>query len=78
MSQPDSLIGVRGCGCITAWMSTEHADTRDVIAFYASMADSNRQVREANLNEIKHRVGRCEHRGAEPALGERTPHGESS
>lgn len=57
----DSLIGVRSCGCVTAWMSLEDASKRDIREFYAGMANTDREVRRVNLEDVRGLIGRCEH-----------------
>lgn len=54
--QADSLIGVRDCGCITAWMSLEHSTKREVKEFYGEMASSGREVR-GQIGECTHKPG---------------------
>jgi hypothetical protein len=67
VSEPDSLVGVRDCGCITAWMDIEHSTKKEVREFYAEMATTGREVRRVSLDDIRDRIGRCEHGG----VGER-------
>jgi hypothetical protein len=67
--QPDSLIGVRSCGCATAWMSLEHATKREVREFYRDMADTGRDVRSVRLDDVRDQICRCEHGG----VGEGVP-----
>ncbi len=56
----DSLIGVRPCGCVTAWCSRD-CTPEDIRAFYREMADSGRGVEITDLETAKHLLGKCEH-----------------
>ena len=55
----DSLIGVRDCGCVTAWMAVKNATPKEIRDFYAEMARSGREVRKANLIDVHDKIGRC-------------------
>src|SRR4051794_32669057 len=46
-------VGVRSCGCITAWLSGDHVSQAEVRDFYRSMADSGREVRRMTLDAAK-------------------------
>lgn len=63
----DCLIGVRDCGCITAWMSVEHSTLKEIGEFYLDMAATDREVREANTDAVRGRlVFECPHRAGQP------------
>jgi hypothetical protein len=58
----DSLIGVRpACGCISAWLSLTHSTEAEVASFHRKMEASGREVREANLEDIRDKLDRCPH-----------------
>jgi hypothetical protein len=46
-------LGVRPCGCMTAWMSGDHVTKAEVRDFYRSMADTGREVRRMSLDDAK-------------------------
>lgn len=56
-AEPDSLIGVRDCGCITAYCSIEHSTKREQRQFYGEMAQSNREVRRVRLDDVRDQPG---------------------
>jgi len=56
----DSLIGVRPCGCVTAWCSRASAP-EDIRDFYREMADSGRRVEITDLETAKRLLGKCPH-----------------
>ena len=62
MSDRLDYVGVRpGCGCVTAWLSADHADEREVREFYAEMAKSGREVRFMSLDDVREKIGSCAH-----------------
>jgi hypothetical protein len=69
MSNLDYL-GVRPCGCITAWLSDDHVTKAEVRSFYRDMADSGREVRRMTLADAKAQgeaflpLDGCPHRAA--------------
>lgn len=62
------LVGVAPCGCFTAVM-VEYADipASEMADFYATMADTGREVRRMTLDEARANPTflNCEHQGAQ-------------
>lgn len=64
LRDPDRIVGVRDCGCITAWMMLdEHSGADEIAEFYASMAATDRAVHRVRLEDIRGKTFRCEHGG---------------
>lgn len=59
VNPPDSLIGVRDCGCITAWMALEYATKHEIREFATEMALSGREVRRVRLDDVRDKIGSC-------------------
>lgn len=51
-----------GCGCLTAWMSSDNSTKAEVRKFYADMAKTGREVRRMELtDETRSKLMRCSH-----------------
>lgn len=54
--------GVKPCGCVTAWMSVDHASKADVRRFEKDMAASDRVVERAPFDRERIGAGvKCQH-----------------
>jgi hypothetical protein len=64
MNERLDYFGVNtGCGCITAWMSSDGVTRADISEFYANMAKTDREVRRMEFTEeLRQKINRCSHK----------------